>query len=201
MKITFSKNIVIGLLILTVGILVFFLLQKPESELVKVKVPVVMDVEVPQKVYTFPPAELPTPKKVKLKPKEVKQIKKLPEKEEDSILELLTAVRTYVETYTSDDAEVEVTSEVQGYLLKQTPKVTVFKDTIKVNETITTEIEVPKNIKFYLGPQIGGTTITNMEGFNPVFGATAAMQNRKDQILTLSVTTERTVLAGLLFKL
>lgn len=195
-----SKDIFIIALVIGVGVLIYFLLQKPSIETIKVKVPVVMEVEVPQKVYTFPPAVMPEPKTVKPRPKIVEQYHNSNQKEKDSLFELLSAVRTYVETYKSDDAEVEVISEVQGFLLKQTPMVKVYPDTIIVKDFVETTIQIPKRNKFYIGAQMGGV-VTNIENLNPIFGVSGAIQNKKDRILSVSYNTENILMFGYMFKL
>jgi len=193
-----SKNTIIIILVIAVAALTYFLLQKPDKEYVTVKVPVSIKATVPSQTITFEPVELPTPKKVSPRPKQVEEIKNLPEKDKDSVLELLTAVRTYVEKYTDEKGEAVITSRVQGYLLSQEAEVEVYPYTITVEDTIPVTIEVPKNIKFFIGGGVGSPILNDFDPF--IFG-TVGIQNRKDRILTLTYGSNNTAMLGYLFKL
>lgn len=185
-----NKNILIGILILVISGLTYFLLQKPENKIVKI--PVTIEVPIPGKTNTFPPVELPIPKKEKPRP-----IDNIPDQDKDSILQDALTERDYEEIFKDSIQEVTVKSKVQGKLLKQEVGYNIYPSTIKVDTIIEYKIP-PSKIKLYGGIETG--IQTDFNNINPVFQGSILLQNRKDNIIKLGFDTNNRVNIGYYFK-
>lgn len=187
-----KNNLITGILICIIGIMTYFLLQKPEEKIVKI--PVTIEVPIPGKIGTFPPIELPKPKKEKPRP-----ILDIPDKDKDSILQDALTERDYEEIFKDSVQEVTVKSKVQGKLLKQEVNYNIYPSTIKVDTIIEYKLPSPK-IKVYAGIT-GGINLTP-ENNNISIGPNIAIQNKKDNIINLNYDiTQKRINVGYLFKL
>lgn len=194
-----TKNIIIIVLVAVIAVLGYFLLKKPEPEVITVKVPVVMDVEIPQKVYTFPTVVLPTPKKEIPQPIKVKELENASKIDKDSLYAAYTSIRTYVEEYQTDKAIAQVKSEVQGFLLSQSVTTTVFPTTVNIDTEVPVDITIPKTNKFFIGGNIGVPMIDG--NYDPVFTANLGIMNKKDNLITIGYGSNRNLSVGYMHKL
>lgn len=136
-----NKNLIIGILIIVIALLGYFLYQKPKKEIIKV--PVTITIPIPGKTNTFPPVDLPKPKKEKPRP-----ILDIPEEDKDSVLSDALTERDYEEIFTDSTQSITVKSKVQGRLLKQEVGYEIFPSTITVDTII--DVEIPKKEKPHL---------------------------------------------------
>jgi hypothetical protein len=171
-----NKNLIITLLSVVILGLGYFLLQKPDEKVVKI--PVTIEVPIPGKVSTFPPVEMPKPKKEKSRP-----IADIPDKDKDSILKDALTEREYEEIFEDSITKSTVKSIVKGHLLKQSLITEVKPDTIKIDTVIKYKLPNPK-IKVYAGAT-GGLNLTPLNN-KPSLGPTIGIQNKKDNIITVN---------------
>lgn len=186
-----KKNILIGILVLAITGLTYFLLQKPEDNIIKV--PVKIEVPIPGKVSTFPPIEIPKPKKEKPRP-----INNIPNQDKDSILQDALTERDYEEIFKDSIQSITVKSKVQGKLLKQEVGYNIYPDTIIVEKIIKVPIKKTNKVL------IGGSGGLNIDPLNtkPSFGPTVGLQNKKDNIITINYDPfQKRINATYLFKL
>lgn len=171
-----NKNLIITLLSIVILGLGYFLLQKPDEKIVKI--PVTIEVPIPGKVSTFPPVEMPKPKKEKPRP-----VLNIPEEDKDSILQDALTEREYEEVFEDSITKSTVKSTVKGHLLKQSIITEVKPDTIKIDTVIKYKLPNPK-IKVYAGAT-GGLNLTPLNN-KPSLGPTIGIQNKKDNIITVN---------------
>lgn len=190
------KNIAISILIVFVVYLLFKVFKKKEPEIIKI--PVLVEVEVPGKVGSFPPIEFPTPKKehpinkeLMLKYQEAK----------DSLEKLILykeaiKERSYKEKFKDGTQTIEVSTKVQGKLLNQSVEYEIYPDTITKN--IQVPIELPKKkTKVFAG----GELIILSPNRNPALKANLMIQNKKDNIWSIGYDTQKNIYIGYNIKL
>lgn len=120
--------------------------------------------------------------------------------EKDKLCKELMAVEKseYRETFKDSTQEVEVYTKVsQGRILEQAIKYEVSPYTLKVRDTFT----IKKKNKLLGGIEIGVPLIQPEIG-QPLFVAksTLYLQNKKDNILSLGIDTQKTIWAGYIIK-
>lgn len=196
------KNIAIIVLIIGIIVLGIFLLQKPKEEIVEVEIPVEIEIPVPEVKKEFDTIYLPSP--IKVNPANKDLLKKYNEAQ-DSIAKLNLYVeavkeREYDTIYSDTVQSIKVYSKVQGKLLKQQLSYNIYPDTIQIDTAVKTNIKLPvKNKVFILGEV--GQDITNIQSISPVFKGSLVLKNKKDNILSLGIDSNKNIFIGFGFKL
>lgn len=188
-------NIVLIFIVIIFGV---FLFKKKDPEIIRTRI--IMEIPVPGKIGVFQPSLLPTPKKEKSRPKLVEEFKKATEEGKDSLYADAVTERTYDTIYKDSTIAISIEDLVQGRLLKQSVSYEIFPSTVKVDTVIPVEIKTRN--KFYVGGGIGmpitpsGSNITG-----PILQGNLMFQNKKENIWSLAVTTEKNIMLGYAFKI
>jgi hypothetical protein len=194
------KNIYIGISILVIGFLIYFLLQKPDKVETIVEVPVKIEVPVPAKEGKSEIKYLPSP--IKENPIN-KELQKKIELLQDSIAMLdfikeeLTE-RTYNNEFKDSTQSINVKSTVQGKLLNQSLNYYINPNTVKLDTVIETKIIYPTRIQLFGKVEIGNTI--DIQNFEPVFKGDIIIKNKKDRLISLGIDTQERVWVGYGFK-
>lgn len=188
-----NKNLIIGILTLAIAGLAYFLFQKPDPEVVHIRVPINIETKIPESKIVFEPVISPTP--VLVKPRPIPEFEGASDKEKDSLYRDAITERTYNEIFDDSLATVTVHSKVEGRLKRQSVSTVLKERTVQIDTTLDLTVPVEKNIKVYAGAEIS----TWQDGVVPSLGL--MLQNKKDRILKLSIDTEKNISAGIYFKL
>lgn len=191
-----NKNILIGILIISIIILGVFLFKKEKPEVIKV--PVTIEVPIPGMQNTFPPVVMPKPKKVKPRPDLVDDFINSNSITRDSLYCDAVTERFYDINYKDSIQEVNVKTNVQGKLLNQVVDYKIYPSSITLDTVIT--ISTPKVNKAFLMMEIG-QDITNINNISPVGKAGIIIKNKKDNLLSASIDTKTNLFIGIGFKL
>lgn len=186
------------LLIVAIAIIIFLLQREKEKEIIEI--PFVINLPLPVVIGTSDTIKLPGHiKENPINEELVKEFNKL--KDSAAKLALYKEAikeREYNITYPDNFQTVNVFTVAQGKILKQAISYETNKDyTIPIDTVL--HVPIPKKIKVYAGAEIG-IPIYNISN-GPVFKANILLQNKKDNILSVSGDTEKNLFLGYNIKL
>lgn len=171
---------------------IFFLLRKPDQDpIIKI---VTKTITIPGKDGKLDTIYMPQPHYVTnpVNSKLVEEYDALKDSlgKKQAYIDAITQ-REYNEVYEDSLVKIDVYTKVQGKMLKQAPKYYVKPITVTYTDTI--KIPAPKLRNKLLGGVEYGTDI---KFSNPVFKGNILLQNKKDNILSVSYDTDKRIWIG-----
>lgn len=196
LKISIGVNIILGIVIL-------FLTKSVDIDTTTNTMTKVVIVDIPSKIGTFPSINTPLPIAKKIPNPINNKLLKDYIKLNDSLKKLELYVdaiteRDYKEIYEDSIQKIDVSTTVQGKLLKQSLNYFIKPSTITTTETTIIKPYSPTN-KILIGGELRLPPKTDI--YNPVAKVNLMFQNKKDNIISLSFDSDNQVWIGYTIKL
>jgi hypothetical protein len=193
------KNTTLVLLFLVTLIFGYLLFKKKDSEIVIKKV--LIEVEVPKLIGSFPAIVMPEPKKTRPRPKLIEEFTKATSSEKDSLYADAVTERTYEEIFKDSIQSINVETIVQGKLLKQTLNYEIFPRTVIVEKNIP--IEIPTRIKIFAGMELDyPLNLSREQAYKgPALKFNLFAKTKRDLLLHVGYDTRSNVYVGAAVKI